>query len=61
MHQDHYLGLAQFLFYRITRYQRIDDLTICGPEGLGKIVRRTLLYAGFDEIVVGGRTQAGCG
>ena len=57
MHQDHYLGLAQFLFYRITRYQRVDDLTICGPEGLGEVVRRALLYAGFDEIVVGGERR----
>lgn len=57
MHQDHYLGLAQFLFYRITKYQRVDDLTICGPEGLEEVVRRTLLYAGFDEIVVGGERR----
>ena len=57
MHQDHYLGLAQLLFYRITKYQRVDDLTICGPEGLEEVVRRTLLYAGFDEIVVGGERR----
>lgn len=58
MHQDHYLGLAQFLFYRITKYQRVNDLTICGPEGLEEIVRRTLLYTGFDEIVVGGERRS---
>lgn len=57
MHQDHYLGLAQFLFYRITRYQHVDDLTICGPEGLGEVVRRALLYTGFDQIVVGGERK----
>lgn len=57
MHQDHYLGLAQFLFYRITKYQRVDDLTIYGPEGLEEVVRRTLMYAGFDEIVVGGERR----
>lgn len=58
LHQDHYLGLAQFLFYRITRYQRVDDLTICGPEGVEELVKRTLLYAGFDEIVVGGERRS---
>ncbi len=57
MHQDHYLGLAQLLFYRITRYQRVDDLTVCGPEGLAEVVRRALLYSGFDEIVVGGERR----
>lgn len=58
MHQDHYLGLAQFLFYRITKYERLSDLTICGPEGLKEIVERALLYTGFDEIVVGGERRS---
>lgn len=58
MHQDHYLGLAQFLFYRITKYQRIDDLTICGPEGMDEFVKRALFYSGFDSIVVGGERRS---
>lgn len=53
MHQDHYLGLVQLLFYCVNKYQHADHLTLCGPEGMEKIVKRAMLYAGFDRIFAG--------
>ena len=58
MHQDHYLGLAQFLFYRMNRYHQFGNLMLYGPSGLSEIVDRALLYAGFDRIHVGERRKS---
>ena len=58
MHQDHYLGLAQFLFYRMNKYHQFGNLTLYGPRGLSEIVERALLYAGFDRIHVGEKRES---
>lgn len=49
MHQDHYIGLAQLLFYIMNIRHSFTALRIYGPEGLEEILQRALLFAGFDR------------
>ncbi len=49
MHQDHYIGLAQLLFYTMNSRHSFAALRVYGPEGLEEILRRALLFAGFDR------------
>ena len=48
MHQDHYLGLAAFLFYLMNGFHTFGNLKIYGPEGVESIVENALLYGGRD-------------
>ena len=56
MHQDHYMGLVQFLFYLENGDHTFGDLKIYGPEGLDEIMRLALTYTGFERYY-----QAECG
>ena len=58
MHQDHYLGLAQLLFYIMNSRHSFEGLHIYGPEGMGEILDRALLFAGFDHHHAGTNREA---
>lgn len=49
MHQDHYLGLAQFLFYLMNGYHDFGTLCIYGPEDIEEIASLALRYAGYER------------
>lgn len=49
MHQDHYMGLVQFLFYLENGDGSFGNLKIYGPEGLEQILRLALTYTGFER------------
>ena len=42
MHQDHYLGLAAFLFYLMNGFHTFGNLKIYGPEGVESIVENAV-------------------
>lgn len=49
MHQDHYLGLPQLLFYLMNAGYGFDHLKIYGPEGVEKVVAQALTFGGYEE------------
>lgn len=49
MHQDHYLGLAQFLFYLMNGHHDFGSLCIYGPEDIEEIAALALRYAGYER------------
>ena len=49
MHQDHYLGLPQLLFYLMNSGVGFDHLKIYGPEGVEEIVAQALTFGGYER------------
>lgn len=49
MHQDHYLGLPQLLFYLMNAGYGFDHLKIYGPEGVEEIVAQALTFGGYER------------
>ena len=49
MHQDHYLGLPQLLFYLMNAGHGFDHLKIYGPEGVEEIVAQALTFGGYER------------
>ena len=49
MHQDHYLGLPQFLFYLMNTGVGFEQLSIYGPEGVEGIVAQALTFGGYER------------
>ena len=49
MHQDHYLGLAQFLFYLMNGGVGFGGLKIYGPEGVEDVVAQALTSGGYEK------------
>lgn len=49
MHQDHYLGLPQLLFYLMNAGYGFDHLKIYGPEGVEDIVAQALTFGGYER------------
>ena len=49
MHQDHYLGLPQLLFYLMNAGKGFDGLKIYGPEGVEDVVAQALTFGGYEK------------
>ena len=49
MHQDHYLGLPQLLFYLMNAGHGFDHLKIYGPEGVEDVVAQALTFGGYER------------
>ena len=49
MHQDHYLGLPQLLFYLMNSGVGFDHLKIYGPEGVEEVVAQALTFGGYER------------
>ena len=49
MHQDHYLGLPQLLFYLMNAGVGFDGLKIYGPEGVEEVVNQALTFGGYEK------------